>query len=162
MLVLDSETTGLDVERDRIVSLGAVRLHGRRIYRALVLDELVNPGGPIPARATAIHGITQAMVAGAPAFAEIMPALADLIEGTVVVGHNIAFDLAMLARECALAGLDWQAPPTLDTLLLAADLDKGPRDFGAIPSRRLPRSHVRHGPNDNEALCGALVCPTAS
>ena len=51
--VLDTETTGLDVTRDRIVSIGTVRLHGGRIYRSATFDRLVRPGIPIPPRSTA-------------------------------------------------------------------------------------------------------------
>jgi DNA polymerase-3 subunit epsilon len=146
VVVLDTETTGLDVNRDRIVSVGAVRLHGTRVYRAAVLDELVNPGVPIAARSVAIHGITGAMVAEAPAFADMLPALEELIDGVVVVGHNIAFDLAMLDRECALATVEWRAPPALDTLLLAAALDKDARDLNleAVAERAGVDVHGRH------------------
>jgi DNA polymerase-3 subunit epsilon len=67
-LVLDTETTGLDVNGDRIVSIGAVRMHGLRVYRSHAFDRLVNPSVAIPSRATAIHGITDAMVLDAESF----------------------------------------------------------------------------------------------
>ncbi len=121
--VLDTETTGLDVARDRIVSIGAVRLHGGRIYRSVIFDRLVRPGVPIPPRSTAVHGITDTMVARAGDFSAVFAELRPMIEGTVLIGHNMAFDIAMLRRECALAGMPWEEPPVLDTLLLAAALD---------------------------------------
>jgi len=122
VLVLDTETTGLDVNGDRVVSIGCLRLVGGRLYRATSFDRLVNPGMAIPPRSTAIHGITDPMVADAPAFPEVYAALDDLMAGTVVVGHQIAFDLAMLRTECARHGCVWSEPPTLDTLLLATAL----------------------------------------
>ena len=76
----------------------------------------------IPPRSTAIHGITNPMVADAPAFPEVYAELAELQAGTVVVGHQIAFDLAMLRAECTRHGCAWSEPPTLDTLLLATTL----------------------------------------
>jgi DNA polymerase-3 subunit epsilon len=121
--VLDTETTGLDVTQDRILSIGAVRLHGARIYRSAAMDRLVQPGCDIPAQSTAVHGITDAMVADAEAFTAVFARLARLIEGTVLVGHNLAFDIAMLRSECHLAGIPWPDPPSLDTLVLAAALD---------------------------------------
>ena len=121
-LVLDSETTGLDVALARIVSLGAVRSHGWRLYPHANLDCVVNPGVPIPRQSTAVHGISDAMVAPAPAFPETWPRLRAMADGVVVVGHSIGFDLAILRHECARRGLDWQTPPALDTALLYAAL----------------------------------------
>jgi len=121
-LVLDTETTGLDVTNDRVISIGALRLVGGRMYRATSFDRLVNPGIAIPPRSTAIHGITDPMVADAPPFAEVYAALDRLLAGTVVVGHQVAFDLAMLRRECARHDCRWTEPQALDTLLLVTCL----------------------------------------
>ena len=123
--VLDTETTGLNPASDRIISIGAVRVCGARVYRSLGFDRLVRPGVPIPAGSTAVHGITDAMVADAEAFSAVHADFAALARDTVWVGHNIAFDVAMLRRECALAGLAWQEPKVLDTLLIASALDLG-------------------------------------
>ena len=122
-LVLDTETTGLDIARDRVVSIGAVRLAGARVYRSTSFDRLVNPGTPISPRSTAVHGITDAMVADAAVFAKVFEKLQPHLADTVVVGHHVTFDLRMLGRECELAGLPWTDPPFLDTLLLSAALD---------------------------------------
>ena len=121
-LVFDGETTGLDVVADRLVAAGAVRVHGATVYRAVHLDALVDPGVPIPASSTAIHGITDAMVAEAPPFADLYGRLRGLLNGVVMIGHNIGFDAAILRAEAARAGLDWPEPERLDTLLLAAAL----------------------------------------
>ena len=122
-LVLDTETTGLDVNADRVVSIGAVRMHGARVYRSRVFDRLVNPAVAIPPRAIAVHGITDAMVADAEAFAPVFDRLRPLLAGMVLIGHHVTFDILMLRRECQLAGAGWPDPPFLDTLLLAAALD---------------------------------------
>lgn len=123
VVVLDTETTGLNVRSDRIVSVGAVRVHGSRIFHSANMDRLVNPGLLIPARSTAIHGITNQMVGGAPAFPEIAGEIEDFVRDTVVVGHNIRFDLAMLKRETERAGLPWSPPRSLDTSLLVIALE---------------------------------------
>lgn len=122
VVVLDTETTGLDSSRDAIISVGAVRCHGSRLYRSTVLDLLVNPGRHIPARSTAVHGISDSMVSGKPAIAEILPEVQAFMAQSVVVGHSIGFDLALLERAVRDAGLEWRAPPRLDILLLAAAL----------------------------------------
>jgi DNA polymerase-3 subunit epsilon len=122
ILVLDTETTGLDVAKDRVVSVGGVRMQGLRIYPTHIFDMLCDPGMPIPPRSTAIHGITDAMVAGAPAFADTAARVTAACRDMVVVGHNIGFDMAMIDREMKLAGLEWARPLTLDTLNLYAAL----------------------------------------
>ena len=115
VLLLDTETTGLNVATDRIVSIGAVRAHGTRVYQNIVVDWLIDPGIAIPKRASAVHGITPAMVDGAPSFADIFPELMEQLQGVVMVGHNIGFDLSMLRAEAQRHGLEWHDPPTLDT-----------------------------------------------
>lgn len=154
VLVFDCESTGLDVRTDRIVSVGGVRAHGPRIFHIANIDRLVNPGLPIPPRSSAIHGITDELARGAPPFPEVWPALEPLLRGAVLVGHNIGFDLALLRRECSLAGLTPPAPPTLDTLLLAGLLFPDMTDLSleALGERLGVDIHGRH-----TALGDALV-----
>jgi DNA polymerase-3 subunit epsilon len=121
-LVFDSETTGLDVMEDRIVSVGAVLVNGGHVAPGLNLDRLVNPAMPIPPRSTAIHGITDEMVADAPPFAQVWQELQSVFAERVVIGHNIGFDLAVLKREAERADLSWQTPKFLDTLRLVVGL----------------------------------------
>jgi len=120
--VVDCETTGLDPRRDRVVALAALRFHGPAHAPDAVFDTLVDPGMPIAARATAVHGITDAMVAGAPGFRAAARQLAPLLRGAVLVGHAVAFDRAMLASEARRVALPWRDPPALCTRELAAAL----------------------------------------
>ncbi|MGI9449707.1 MAG: exonuclease domain-containing protein, partial [Geminicoccaceae bacterium] len=113
-IVFDTETTGLDTASNHIVQIGAVRLASGRIERAGIFDELVDPGVPIPEKATAIHGISDEDVANAPNFAAIMPAFAAWAGRHIVLGYSIGFDLAMLKAEHDRAGLSWQRPRGLD------------------------------------------------
>ena len=160
VLVFDTETTGLDVTDDRIVSIGAVRLDGPRVYRGVSVDQLVNPGRGIPARSTAIHGITDAMVRDAEPFPEVFAQFRPHLEGVVAVGHQVAFDLAMLRRECALAGLDWSAPESLDTCQLASQLEPGLPGLGLEHvadwlggQRSRPAYRAGRQPGDGGRLC---------
>lgn len=119
-LSLDTETTGLDPARDSIVSVGTVPIVGGRVDRAGGIEMLVNPGCPIPPVVVAIHGIGDAAVADAPAFAGVVDRLLEHLQGQVTLGHHIGFDFAMLRRQTEAAGRRWTDLPALDTMLLAA------------------------------------------
>lgn len=119
---LDTETTGLNVRRDRLISVAGVLLHGDRMFPAATFDRLVNPGQRIPPVSTSIHGITDAMVIDATGYPAIAGDLAGFCGARVWIGHNIGFDIAILRREARLAGLPWSEPTYLDTLRLYAAL----------------------------------------
>jgi DNA polymerase III subunit epsilon len=120
--VLDTETTGLQpAGGDKIVSLGAVRVDRGRVREHDVLDRLVDPGRSIPAAATAVHGITNEMVAGRSRLPAVLADLARFSADTVRVGHDIAFDLAFLRPEETRTGCTLP-PRVLDVLLLSAVL----------------------------------------
>ena len=125
LVVLDTETTGLSVAEDRIVQIGAVRIRGAEIREHEVLDLLVDPGLPIPEASTRIHGIRDADVTGAPDTSAALAQLSGFIGDAVVAGHNLHFDLALIAREAARYGTGWTRPRLLDVALLAAALMPG-------------------------------------
>ena len=93
-IYLDTETTGIDYQRDQIIELAMVRFEfapDGRIFRLLdEFDELCDPGIPIPPEITALTGITDEMVRGRP----IEPAAVEafIADAAVVVAHNAAFD----------------------------------------------------------------------
>lgn len=98
LIVLDLETTGTNPRLDRIVEIGAVKLHpdGRRETWA----RRVNPQRPIPPEAAAVHGIRDEDVATAPTFAEIAFDLCRFLGGADLAGFGIIkFDLPMLGEE---------------------------------------------------------------
>ena len=112
------------------MSLAAVRVHGYRIFRSAVMDTLVNPEMPIPKRSIGIHGITDAMVSGASAFSEIRKNFEGLSEGTVFVGYNLPFDLAMIRREYRILNIPWEPPVFLDVLRIIAVLEPKLEGYG--------------------------------
>lgn len=118
-VAVDTETTGLDAARDRIVQVGAVLLERGRIAAAS-FDRLVDPGVPIPPASTAIHHITNAMVRNEPRFGEVWADFARFAGARILIGYSIGFDLAVLAQEAGRAGLDWHKPRSLCVRLLAA------------------------------------------
>lgn len=93
---IDVETTGLSPSDDDIVQVSAVRYFGETAADGI--NTYINPGKPIPARSTQIHGITDAMVKKAPSIGEVRSPFMNLINGAVLVGYNTAFDLNFLNR----------------------------------------------------------------
>ncbi len=126
-LAVDLETTGLDTRRDAIVALAAIPFVRSEPGPGFVT--LVDPGRPIPAAATAIHGLTDAMVAGAPPVERVIGDLDGLFDGRIVVGHGVDFDLTIINRERNVRGLPQLANPALDTRRLAAVVCPGWRDY---------------------------------
>lgn len=96
MVTLDLETTGLEPENDSIIEIGAVRFTDRRIE-----DEwstLIHPGQRIPPFITQLTGITDRMVLNSPAINEVIGDLKNFICDSVVIGHNIQFDVSFLRK----------------------------------------------------------------
>jgi DNA polymerase-3 subunit epsilon len=119
-VVFDTETTGLlPSSGDEIVQIAALRVIGGRVIPQERLDALVNPGRTIPASATEVHHITDAMVADAPPIGTVGRRFHDFAREAVLVAHNAPFDLAFLRRHEADIGRRFDNP-VLDTVLLSA------------------------------------------
>jgi DNA polymerase-3 subunit epsilon len=136
---LDTESTGVDIENDRVVSAAVIRV-GRDGARPKTW--LADPGVEIPEGATAVHGITteHARAHGAPAkqvIEEVVTAIGDAVMGgTPIVGHNVVYDLSLIDREarrhlgCGLANaLPMDRLRVIDTSVL---------DKHVLPRRRRP------------------------
>jgi DNA polymerase-3 subunit epsilon len=120
--VFDTETTGLDPDGgDEIVSIGAVRIVNNRIVYQDVFEELVNPKREIPLKSYRIHGINYEMVMEKDPIESVLPRFRQFTADTVLIGHNIAFDMKMLKMKETASGIRFNNP-TLDTLLLSAVL----------------------------------------
>lgn len=116
-VVLDLETTGEAPDGAGITEVGAVKVRGGEELGQFAT--LVNPGGPIPALITVLTGITETMVAAAPAIDQVLPALLEFLHGAVLVAHNAPFDAGHLRAACDKYGYHWPAPPIVDTVALA-------------------------------------------
>lgn len=105
LVALDTETCALGPGRDRVVQFCALELDEDLTIRS-EWTELVHPGRSIPAAATAVHGITDAMVAGKPQFAHFAPRLRALFRpDTVFIAYNAGFDFGVLNGEFARCGI---------------------------------------------------------
>lgn len=102
-LVLDTETTGLD-ETAEIVEISLIDCHG-----TVLMDTLVRPRLQIPDEASAIHGITGAMVTNAPSWLQIRSQFLELVAGRPVVIYNADYDTRIINQTNAAYGLPWLA-----------------------------------------------------
>ncbi|MDH3386689.1 MAG: DUF294 nucleotidyltransferase-like domain-containing protein [Gammaproteobacteria bacterium] len=128
-VAFDSETTGLDTRRARMIQLGAVRIVHGEVDESRSFQQLINPGVPIPAESQAIHGISDADVAAAKGFVDVVQAFDEWRGNSVLIGYAAGYDLAMLKRERELAGLDWIPPRCLDVRFLVNLLAPNLPDF---------------------------------
>lgn len=97
-VILDTETTDLDGEIIEIAIIDAATGHTR-------LNTLVDPGTPIAPEATAVHGITDEMVHGAPRWPQLWPRLAPLLHKGTVLAWNAPFDRGRIHHECVRHGI---------------------------------------------------------
>jgi len=118
--VLDVETTGGSPADDALTEVGAACWRGGELLGTF--STLVDPGGPIPEPVSALTGITDAMVTGAPTAAVVLADLTGFVGEAVVVGHNLRFDLAFLGAVAARSGWPPLDNTTVDTLALARRL----------------------------------------
>ena len=94
----DLETTGINVGKDRIVEISVLKVfpNGNKESKTL----RVNPGIPIPAEASSVHGITDEDVANEPTFKEIAPQIWEMMKDSDIAGYNSnRFDVPLLAEE---------------------------------------------------------------
>ena len=122
--VLDTETTGLNVnEGHRIVSIAATKIKNLKITNE-ILDELVNPERQISEPSIKIHHITQEQVQNKPLLKELDDKIYNFLENTVLVGHNLKFDIKFIIRSAPYTTIAHRVKNivTIDTIYLAAGI----------------------------------------
>lgn len=142
-VMLDLETTGGSAAHDRITEIAMVRVENGAVTARW--SSLVNPGQPIPPFIQSLTGISDAMVAEAPRFAEVLPQVKGLLQGAVLVAHNVRFDHGFLAHEMERAG-DLLNVQTLCTVRLSRALYPQFKSHGldAISQRHGLHNEARH------------------
>lgn len=156
--VLDTETTGMSPAAGAaLVEVARVNLDEGAIGEGW--SSLVRPGRPIPADATAVHGITDAMVAGAPTPSEVAAELRRAIGERTLVFHNAPFDLPFLIALMREAGVAPILNPIVDTLGLARGLfGTGSNSLGQLAARlELPRESAHRALPDARTTARAFV-----
>ncbi len=123
--ILDTETTGLNVSKgDKVISVASLKISNFKIQEDLVLDELVNPQINIPPESTVIHNIKDEDVKGKPTLIEIEDKILRFLKKSVLVGHNINFDINFLKDNAKGTNLAYRMKviQPLDTIFLTAGL----------------------------------------
>jgi DNA polymerase-3 subunit epsilon len=141
----DLETTGTDPQRDKIVEIAIVRLDpdgGRE-----ATTRRIHPERPIPAEATAVHGIRDEDVSGAPTFGQVARELLDVLQDADLAGFNVRrFDVPLLDREFRDCGLDLALVKRRIVDAMTIFHKKEPRDLTAAVRFFLDRDHAgAHG-----------------
>jgi DNA polymerase-3 subunit epsilon len=114
LISFDLETTGLDVTNDRIVEISCVKIQPDLTRETRT--RRINPGRPISAAATAIHGIRDEDVKNEPNFAQVARSLHSFFEGADLTGFNVEhFDLPLLTNEFVRVGMSF---PPADTRVI--------------------------------------------
>jgi DNA polymerase-3 subunit epsilon len=143
-IIFDTETTGLDARRDRVVEIGGIELINH-IPTGKSYHQYMNPEMPMPAEAYAIHGLDDAFLRDKPKFAAIADEFLEFIGDARLIAHNATFDMNFINAE--LGRLSKPPIPNdrvVDTLILArqkfpgspASLDALMSRFGVDASRR--------------------------
>ena len=117
--VIDTETTGLDPLSDEVISIGAVRIVNGRLLKNEIMNVLVDPQRDVPEESINIHGIRPEMLLGQPTIDKVLPLLYQFAENTVLVGHNVAFDMRMFQVKEYISSVRF-SQPVLDTMFLSA------------------------------------------
>ncbi len=147
-IVLDTETTGLDPSKNRIVEIACVELLNH-VPTGRAFHKYVNPEMEISAEAAAVHGITNEKVKDAPVFGEIVAEFLEFAGEAKFVIHNAEFDMGFINAELGRLGFD-KLPMTraLDTVRLARQkFPSAPASLDALCKRfAIDNSHrTLHG-----------------
>jgi DNA polymerase-3 subunit epsilon len=118
--VFDTETTGLDPQGgDEIISIGAVRIVNGRLLREEYFEQLIDPRRSLPWASVKYHGIRPEMLKNQPFIEQVLPLFHEFARDTILLGHNVAFDMRMLQLKEEQCGIVFDNP-VLDTMLLSA------------------------------------------
>lgn len=171
-VVIDFETTGLDAETDRILEIGlAAFTDGGHLTSK---NWLVNPTIPVPAESSAVHGITDEMLAGQPRFEEVWSEVREMLEGRIPVAYNHGFDSRFLWAELRRASkpTKGEVPPAcaddgvwIDPLVWAREIQKDQKGFKLVDvAARLgvPLESAHRAAFDAEATGRVLLALAAS
>ena len=103
-VIFDVETTGLSPGMgDRVIEVAALKV--KNLKPVEEFHSFVNPGRDISPGAFMVNGITSEMLSGSPRIEHVLPRLLNFLADSVLVGHNIKFDLGFLNNEVRLAGI---------------------------------------------------------
>lgn len=115
-VAFDLETTGLNVDTDYIIEIGALKVKNGKVCERFM--EFVKPAEPISPMITSITGITNEMVSHARNTRDIIHDFMQFCDGSILVGHNIMFDYKFMKKYAAMSGFSFEKTG-IDTLKIA-------------------------------------------
>lgn len=127
--VFDFETTGTSSRTDKVIEIGMVKLQKGKIVDTF--SSFINPGRPVPYFITSLTGITNSDVMDAPYFEEVYLKIKQFAGDSILVAHNLSFDISFLRNECLSSELEMLPNSSICTLKIAR------RIFPALPSKSL-------------------------
>ena len=154
LIVLDTETTGLDAKAGhRVIELGCVRIRNRR-HTSENFHSYLNPDRDIDVGAQEVHGISSEFLEDKPRFADVVDSFIEFIAGSELVIHNAAFDVEFLNQELELLG----DPRRIDELCRVTDSLSLAREMHPGQRNSLDALCRRYGvDNSGRQLHGALL-----
>ncbi|MCG2722483.1 MAG: 3'-5' exonuclease [Thermodesulfovibrionales bacterium] len=117
-IVFDTELTGLNLKKDSVVSIGALKMFGRRIDIGSTYYRVIAPETELTGKSVIIHGITPSEASVCPTIDKLLPEFLDFCADGILIGHFVAIDLAFINKEMErLFGFPLQSP-SLDTQMV--------------------------------------------
>ena len=156
-IVFDLETTGFSPVNDRIIEIGAVKIHNGEITDRF--SEFVNPLRPIPFRIEQLTSINDSMVMNADPIEKVLESFLAFCQGAPMVGHNVSFDISFIRENCDRLGIahDFTA---VDTVMLARFLLPNLSRFKldqVAKALNVPLGHHHRAVDDAECTAGIFL-----
>ncbi|MBX2842418.1 MAG: 3'-5' exonuclease [Flammeovirgaceae bacterium] len=127
-VVFDTETTGLDVNQDGIISIGAVKIEGGMINIGESMEWRIDQKVGLKAEGIKIHGIMKKELSGKTEESEALKLFLQFIKGNILVAHHSVFDLAMINKVLKMHFNIKLWNKSIDTAQLARRLEEGKMD----------------------------------
>ena len=155
-VAFDTETTGLSPQTATIIEIGAVKFNSSGIIGKF--NTLINPGFHIPSRITDLTGISDQMVKDKPLIKDILGDFLDFLDDSIIIGHNVQFDLRFLHSECQKNGFKYPLNQVIDNLRFSRWAFSGESKFNQeIMAERLNiKIKEAHRAYDDAFVCGNI------
>jgi DNA polymerase-3 subunit epsilon len=157
-IVVDTETNGLAGDDCELTEVGAVLVGGGELHDSW--SSLCRTSAPLRRGIQRLTGITQAMVDGAPSLEDVLPPLAALLNGRVLVAHNAPFDRRVLRQAFGRIGLEWPDPPVMCTAAMARSMLplQRRRGLGVLADALGIEVHTVHRALADAETCARVLC----
>lgn len=152
-VAFDTETTGIDIEKDRVVEIGAIKFDRSGIISRM--NVLINPSMPIPPDASKVNNITDEMLQDKPPMEAVIHDFLRFIKNSILVIHNAKFDIGMMDSELKRLGASGITNKVVDTLVFAREVYPGLKTYALQKLAELFNINVKdaHRAEDDARVC---------